>query len=184
MKTQRIVYIAVLFVSLSLAWVFYYRCQMKDSELIEYQRLSLYSKEAFHKLSAKLSQNEAELEQALNRIESLNTDIATLEKDNLAFKDDLRLLIKERERLQVKIAGLIEEKTALEAQFVSVEELKKALKRAKSKKRQENRLAKIAILEKLDEIALRLGNRGYVVKEGQATFKPPRIRVQLEPIEN
>jgi len=118
-----------------------------------------------------------------SKIDALNKNIAILEKDNLAFKDGLRLLIDEREKLQAKIARLIQAKTALEAQFLSVEELKIALKRAKSKKRQEDRLAKIAMLEKLDEIALRLGNRGYMIKEGQTTFKSPRIRVQLEPID-
>ena len=183
MKPTRIVYVAVLLVSISLAWVFYYRYQMKDNELIEYRRLSRYSNEAFRRLSAKLSQNKKELEQSLKKIDALNKNIAILEKDNLAFKDGLRLLIDEREKLQAKIARLIQAKTALEAQFLSVEELKIALKRAKSKKRQEDRLAKIAMLEKLDEIALRLGNRGYMIKEGQTTFKSPRIRVQLEPID-
>lgn len=190
MKALRILYSVLLVASLGLTFSFYYKYQLKGDELTQYQELSLYSDQAFKKLIAKLAQSEKELKESLEEAERLNKTIAALEKNNLGFKGELGALKREKEALQVKIARLLEEKTVLEKRFISLEELQKAIRIARVEERQrskmeraQKRLAQIAMLKKLDEIALQYGNKGYLVNEGCSTFKSrARVKVELEPV--
>lgn len=189
MKPLRVFYIVAIVASLGLAFVFYYQYQLKDRELACYQSLSRSSNKALAKLNK-------ELAESLNEREKLNTIIAALEKEKSGFKGNIQALKEERENLESKIARLIEEQTVSEKRFLlltekfhSLKELKKAIRMAKIEKRQrakieriQRRLVKIEMLKNLDEIALRQGNRGYLVKAGELTFKPTRIRVELEPV--
>ena len=118
--------------------------------------------------------------------------IAALEKENIGFKDELHARretrMRERQALQEKIERLTEEKNILEKRFTSLEELKRAMKVARSEHRREKariQAARIEMLKSLDAIALQEGNRGYLIMEGKSTFKPKaRVRVDLEPIDN
>lgn len=191
MRPLRVFYIvATIVVSLGLAFVFYYQYQLKDKDLARYQKLSRSSGKALTKLDTELTKSSKEREK-------LNSIIAALEKEKSSFKGELQALKGEREKLKTKIAQLIEERTVLEKRFLlltekfhSLKELKKAIRMAKIEKRRkakieriQRRLAKIEMLKALDEIALRRGNRGYLVKAGEATLKPTKIRVELEPVE-
>jgi len=210
MRLLRIFYLVALVVSLSLACVFYYQYQLKDKELLQYRSLRQLSGRTFAEANAELAQtteklersfleleqSQEELERSSQEIEKLNKIISTLEEDNLTFKGELLALKEEREKMQTKVGGLIKEKTVLEEKlfslvqkFHSLRELKKAIKSARIEKRHKDRmeairkrLAKIETLKTLDEAALREGNRGYLVKWGETTFKPTTIRVELEPI--
>ena len=192
MKPLRILYVVALVASLGLAFSFYYKYQLRSEELVQYQELSLYSDEVFKMLTTKLAQSKIELKKSSKEVERLNKTIAALEKGSLSFKGELEAFKKEREALQVKIARLLEEKTVLEKRFLSLKELQKAIKVAKAQEHQgrkmekaQKRLTQIAMLKKLDEIALKQGNRGYLVCDGRSTFKSrARVKVELLPISN
>jgi chromosome segregation ATPase len=189
----------MLIVSLVASGIFYYCYNLRDEEMLEYQRMSRESRKAVREVNAELEQNKVSLERALKEVSELNGAINSLRKDNVNFREQLKLIKLEEEKLKSRIAMLIEKKTILEKKLVffeeriySIEELKKALKIAKIKRRQQRRaekvqrrLTKIAMLRKLDELALDQGNKGYVVKGGRATFGPKTtIRVELEAIED
>lgn len=157
MKLLRILYLVVLLVSLSLSFAFYYR----------HQKLSRYFDQTLEETAAKL--------------EGLNKTIAILEEDNAGFRSRIQALKQERDQLQAKIAGLIKEKSVLENSFLSLKELKKAIKAVRLREQMQRRSAKIAMLRTEDEIALRQGNKGYLVKHSHSTFKP-KIRVELEAV--
>lgn len=188
MKPWRVLYMVVLVASLSLTFVSYYKYQLKDEELRGHQKLSHYSDEALKQINARLAQSKEELEKTLKKVEKLNKTIAALQKDNSGFKAKLQVFRKEREILQVRIARLLEEKTVLEKRFLSLEELKKAIKVAKiaqKEQKAQRRLTRIGMLNRLDEIALQQGNRGYLVKSGTSTFSSRvKIKVELEPLSN
>ena len=190
MRPWRILYTVLIVASLGLAATFYYKYYLRDSELAAYQQLSRLSGQALTKVTK-------QLDKSLKEKESLSNLITTLEKEKAGAKGKLQALREEREKLQLKIAQLFEEKTVLEKRyflltqrFESLEELKKAIKIAKIDKRQRMkaeraraRLAKIEMLKALDEIALRQGNRGLMVQAGESTFKPRgKVTVELEPL--
>ncbi len=182
MKPLRVVYLLVLLISVGLAALFYYQYQAKDKELTQYQHLSRLSEEVFTKVDARLEETKRELDRSLKEIENLNKTIADLEKQNLGFKDELQALKVEREKLEANIAGLIEERNILRKKFYSIEELQKAIRIAIKEKIRKRRLAKIEMLRQLDEVALREGNRGYLLRGGKSTFKATKVRVKLEPV--
>jgi len=188
MKPMRILYAVALVASLALSGVFYYKYQLKGSKLNGYQGLGQRSSQAIKRINLELVQSKKELEDSLREVASLNKTIASLEKDKSNFKGRLQVLKEEREKLQVSIALLIEEKTLLEKKFQSLQELRKAIRIAKSEQRQrkksqkiQQRLAKIEMLKAMDRIALQHGNLGYLVKDTKLTFRPTRITVELEP---
>ncbi len=210
MKPLRIVYSVVLVLSLGLTFILYYHFQLKDKEADQYQRSYRNFSRALKEMNTKLVQSKKELEETAMEMASsiqetarLNKIIGSLEKDNLSLKEgnlkavaELQALKEERERLQIKIARLAEDKAALEEASLSLgeklrslEELRKAIRIAKIEKRRKNAMEKIKErgekierLKTLDEIALRRGNKGYLVKKGKTTFKPTIVRVELEPI--
>ena len=183
MKPWRIVYMVAIIASISLTIIFYYQLQLKGKESMQNQKLSQLYNQALTELNGKL-------ETSLKENEYLNMRIASLEKDNSIHKGQLQALKEERKELLTQIAHLAKEKLVLEKKFQSLEELKKAVNIVKlitrTRKKQEThqrRLAKIAMLQRLDEIALQQGNQGYVVKDGTSTFASKiKIGVELEPI--
>lgn len=190
MRTLRVLYTVVIVASLGLASALYYRYQLKDRELAQYQSLNDFSSRALRRITT-------ELNKSLEEKEKLNKIIASLEKEKVSFKGELQAAKEERAKLQINIARLLEERTVLEIKlislvkkFESLEELKKAIKIAKKEKhrrgkieKMQRRLAKIEMLRALDEIALQQGNRGFMVMAGQSTVEPKaKVTVELEPV--
>jgi predicted RNase H-like nuclease (RuvC/YqgF family) len=163
---------------------------MKDEELAQYRGLNKVSEASITSIRIKLAKNGKELVQSFREIGRLNKVIAALEKDNFISKAELEVLTREKEALQNKIAILIDEKgqwergyLALKKRFQSLEELKRAITFVKKEEKIKRRLAKIAVLKKIDEISLQQGNRGYLVKRGQSTFQSrAKVTVELEPV--
>lgn len=195
MKLSRILYAVILVTALGLAFTFYYQYQLKDREISQYQDLAQASSETLARVSEKLLQNREELAKSWQEMGRLNLAITALEKEKTEFKGELQALKEEREGLKTKMAGLLKEREgllkerddlhekfiSLEKKFHSVEELKKAIRVALIERHQKNRLTKIEMLKTMDKVALEQGNRGYLVKGGRPTFRPTRIRVELEP---
>ena len=189
MKAKRVFYAVVMVVSLGLAAFFCCRYYFSGIELGHYRELSRVSNEALVRASARLTQSKEELGRLSKKVAALNKAIAVLGESAASFKNDLQVLREEREQLKLKIAGLVEKKTVLEKKFHSLQELKKALKVARVEKYRRDKLEKIRkrlmhveMFKTMDLLALRQGNRGYLVKKGETTFKSPRIRVKLEPV--
>jgi len=189
MKPLRVFYAVAMSLSLGLAAFFYCRHYLGNIELGQYRELSRVSNQALVRTSARLTQSKEELGRLSKKVAAFNKAIAALEESATSFKSDLQALREEREQLKLKIAGLVEKKTVLEKKFHSLQELKKALKLARVEKyrkdkleRIRNRLVHIEMLKTMDLIALRQGNRGYLAKNGETTFKSPRVRVKLEPV--
>jgi septal ring factor EnvC (AmiA/AmiB activator) len=188
----------MLVVSLGLAVFYYFHYRLREDELTQYRNLSWNFEPVLKKLKkvqTNLKQNRKELNETLTEIARLNNTIATLRKDKLDFKAELKLLQEEKITLQRKIAQLTEEKSVWTEQFLalkkklhSLKELKKAIrivlrehKEKRKSERMQKRLSKIAMLKMLDEIGLQQGNNGYLVREGFSTYEP-KIRVELEPV--
>lgn len=187
-KPQRILVSIVVAASLGLAFVYYYRYQLKEKVLLQYQQLGRYSGQALKNVSAELTHHREKTDRFSKELAELNKIIAELEKDNLAFEEKFQVLKEENDTLSVKVAQLVEEKTRLEGNFYSLERLKKAIKIARKEKRLRDRIARIQrrlteirMQRSLDDVASRLGNRGYVVRSGYSTFRP-RISVEIEPL--
>lgn len=189
MRPLRVFYAVAMALSLGLTALFYCRYYLSSIELGHYRELSRVSNQALARTSAKLTQSKEELARLSKKVAAFNKAIVALEESASSFKSDLQALREEREQLKLKIAGLVEKKTVLEKRFSSLQELKKALKVARLEKygkgkleKIRSRLAHIEMVKAMDLIALRQGNRGYLLKEGETTFKSPRVRVKLEPV--
>lgn len=185
----RIVVSVVVVASLGLVFVYSYRYRLKEKELLQYQQLGRYSGQALKNVSAELIDSKRKSKGLLEELASLNEVIQELEKDNLAFKEKVQVLKEENDALTTRVAQLAEEKARLQGSFYSLEKLKKAIRIARREKhlrdkiaRIQRRLAEIRMQRSLDEVASRLGNRGYLVRSGDSTFRP-RIRVEIEPLD-
>jgi len=107
----------------------------------------------------------ARLSKLEEQIQPLQETIEDLEEGNLA-------LLQEKETLTRRLDEIAQEKAALEARLRSINELKKAIKEAKIKRRQE----RIASRQRTDtEIT---GNRGYILKNGKSTYRP-KITIEV-----
>ncbi|MBN3038251.1 MAG: hypothetical protein JW869_02400 [Candidatus Omnitrophica bacterium] len=198
MSPVRIINVVLLVASIGTAACLGYLYFLKDKELQEYQNLSHLSAEAFRKATAELDKTKKKLEiarlelaKAQEEASMLNATIEALEKDKEKFAQDkekyeqeLTKLRSERQKLYTKIETLELKTLSLEERFRSLEELKNAIRTVKREKRERERTAKIEILRRLDEIALRQGNKGFIIRDGEPTYRPTRIRVELEPATN
>jgi predicted RNase H-like nuclease (RuvC/YqgF family) len=163
---------------------------MKDEELSQYRGLNNVSQAAITSIRIRLAKNKEELARSFKEIGRLNKVIAVLKKDNFVSRAKIEAMTAEREFLQSKIARLLDEKSqwerkylALKKKFQSLEELKRALAFVKKEEKVNRRLAKIAMLKRLDEISLQQGNRGYLIKGGRSTFQfRAKVAVELEPL--
>ena len=186
MKILRVAYVLLLVVSFALSFTLYYKYKLNNNQLNQYQILSQYSDKAITELWAKLAQSKKELKSYLKEVKRLNESIASLESENTGFQAQLQALKKERSILQARITTLMQEKLTIEQRFLSLKELKKAIKLAKQEERrrsQAERQKRIVMLKRLDELALALGNRGYLIREGTSTYESKvRVKVDLEPI--
>lgn len=190
MNKKRLISLVAWAVTIGLAIVFYFQYQLKDQELVQDRDLKRLTNEALNKINAALVQSRKELKEALGKVEDLDRIVAALEMEKTDFKQKVQALEEERGELQIRIAQLIEEKTTLEKKFSSVQELKKAIRVARIEQRRKQEmerlreyLVKVEMLEALDKVALREGNRGYLVSRGESTFRAKaKINVELEPI--
>ncbi|MFH1046345.1 MAG: hypothetical protein V1727_05200 [Candidatus Omnitrophota bacterium] len=190
MKPLRIVNLVVLVLCLVVATFFAYQNHLKDQEVRQYKMLSELSDRAFQVASEKFWQTKGELEDtktqlimAKTEVGRLNISIAALEKDGLRYKDEISRLAQERDRLVAKIDRLERINITLQDKFHDLDQLRKAVKLVTLEKRTQARLAKLEMLKRLDEMASLYGNKGFLVKGGEATFiKAARIKVELEPV--
>ncbi len=134
-------------------------------------------------LNKELNCKQDELNKALIEVAQLNRNISILKSE----KKDAETKLKRRMgSLQQEILRLELARSRLDARLHSITELEQALKQARKRRR----LAKKELVRRLDEIMLRLGNKGYLIKDGEPTAAKSRrelkkeIKVELLPTES
>ena len=134
-------------------------------------------------LNKELNRKQDELNKALIEVAQLNRNISILKSEK---KDAESKLKRRMGSLQQEILRLELARSKLDARLHSITELEQALKQARKRRR----LAKKELVRRLDEIMLRLGNKGYLIKDGKPTAAKSRrelkkeIKVELLPTES
>lgn len=100
---------------------------------------------------------QGELGEALNKVRVFDKNLAALEVEKETIQDTLRR----------EIILLRRRKNALSVRITSIGELKKALREAQRKQK----LAQKAYKENLDKIKTMMGNKGFLIKDGEPTLK-------------
>jgi len=118
-----------------------------------------------------------ELTDYQNQINTLNQKITALEGNNAE-------LSKEKQDLEQKLVDLEKEKQLIEARLHSLKGLKQAIRQVKIEMHEQKiklYLARKAQQEELDAQELAMGNRGFLIKGAQSTYKP-KIRIEVKPV--
>ncbi|MGD9015640.1 MAG: hypothetical protein PVI33_06430, partial [Candidatus Omnitrophota bacterium] len=134
--------------------------ELKEKGLVE-AYLGLAEKE--------ISQINAKLIEAKNTIIKLQLSMAELEEE----KQKLNL---EANRLSSEAKRLSNEKAWLESRFNSLQELKKAIREIKK----EIYSVKKDMRKRIDTLATAGGNRGYIVKDGESTYRR-KVKIRVIP---
>lgn len=139
--------------------------------------------ESLKSVQDRLEQVETSLDNTKEELVRLNNDFNLLKTDN----DNLMLVKRD---LETKIQALAQEKQALQDKFNSLDELKKAIHDLKIKKRQERVESKKKIKPKLPSKPARapksksavslVGNEGFVIRDGETTFKE-KVKIEVLP---
>jgi chromosome segregation ATPase len=129
------------------------------------------------RLRSDLSDAENEKEIMLKEISSLQSKLARAEMAIRELEISLALTKEEKGRLVQEASRLRYEKEYLKdylrSKSRSLKELKKAIREIK----REMSLAKKSMQRRIDIVQTMQGNRGYLVKDGESTFKRRKVRV-------
>jgi chromosome segregation ATPase len=130
-------------------------------------------------LDGKLQKLEEEYKLGQKKLEESTSQNSAIKAENNALKEEIDTVTLERDALQAK--------------FVSIPELKKMIKELKEKQRQVDRILgnrpgaenpetiEAAINEKIKQAKeLVIGNQGYIIKDGQPTYKTSVV-IDVEP---
>jgi cell division protein FtsB len=112
-----------------------------------------------------------------NQVDLLNQKTAVLKADNAK-------LSKEKQELQEKISDLEKEEEIIKAKLHSIKELKQAIRQVRIEMH-EQQVHQLLIRKEqqkaLDAQELAIGNRGFITKNRQSTYKP-KIRIEVMPV--
>jgi chromosome segregation ATPase len=124
----------------------------------------------------KLAKLEEALDETQRSLDKLNRDMVTLKEENTTLRQD-------KDNLSVRVDKLTFEKTNLVARLNSFKELKKVFRdltiktqRAKFQMRQ----SRIEVMKKEDQQKLKVGNRGYVIRNSKPTLNA-KVRIEVLP---
>lgn len=135
-----------------------------------------YAQEELASLQILYYKTTQELAESHTQINALNEKITFLKSDN-------EQLNKAKQDLEARVDNLEKEKQAIEAKFHSLRELKGAIRQLKLEMRDQKIQQYLVMKEQqkeLDAQELAMGNRGFLVKSGQSTYKPV-IRIEVKP---
>ncbi len=134
------------------------------------------TKEQLASLQIQYYKTAEELADSQKQIDSLNQKIIGFKKNNARLSQD-------KQSLQEKVASLTQEKQAIEAKLHSLKDLKQAIRQVKIEmhdQRVKQYLAREERQKAIDAQELALGNRGFMIKDAQSTYKPS-IRIEVKP---
>ncbi len=118
----------------------------------------------------KLTQLDADLQNAQKTIEQLTSQIALSQAENTALRE-------EKDKLTQDLTQISQERDALKSRLSSIPELKKTIKEVKMQIRK----AKVVIREIAKKRRVIEGNRGFLVKNGKTTFPITKIKIEVMP---
>lgn len=118
------------------------------------------------------------LRMAEERISQISAELTEVENTIGQLKPNLLALRKDKQKLKQQTERLRNEKANLEARLHSLKELKMAAREIKESMRQ----AKIQMQEKIDEVITQEGNQGYLIRNGESTYK--RVKIEVIPVTN
>jgi uncharacterized protein (DUF3084 family) len=136
-----------------------------------------HTREQLTSLKIQYYRTAQELADSVKQIDSLKQEITGFKKSNAE-------LSKQKQVLEEKVINLAKEKQIIEAKLHSLRELKRAIRQVKIEMHDQGiqqYLARKEQQETLDAQGLAMGNRGFLLKGGQPTYKPT-IRIEVKPV--
>jgi len=131
----------------------------------------------------KVLELEATLMGAQSNIEALNEQISIAREESAA-------LVAQIDGLKSQITVVKQDNDQMSECLSSIDSLKKVIKELKRKAREERRRKNVRVVKRKNEITvpgtaavveeISLGNQGFIIKNGQATF-PSRIKIEVQP---
>ena len=118
----------------------------------------------------KFAQLDANLQNSRKTIDDLTTQIALSKAENTALSE-------EKDKLSLDLIRVSQERDTLRVRLSSVPELKKAIKEVKVQIHK----AKVIIREITKKRIIIVGNRGFLVKNGENTFPISKIKIEVMP---
>ncbi len=106
-------------------------------------------------------------------LEDLNSKYRLLKTENIALRQD-------KDNLKFEVGQVSQEKEGLLARLSSIAELKKAIKELRMKMRHAGTVRVIKAKKAVKQAIETEGNRGFIVKEGKATY-PAKVIIEVNP---
>ena len=106
----------------------------------------------------------------------LKLTMVALKEEKQKLNQELK---EEREKFDQEIKILRSKKLSLETRWGSLKELKKAIREIKKKMYSVKR----KMQKSIDIVAASGGNRGYLVRDGESTFKKTTVKIKVIPVE-
>ena len=118
----------------------------------------------------KLTQLDADLQNAQKTIEQLTSQIALSKAENTALRE-------EKDKLTQDLTQISQERDTLKARLSSIPELKSTIKEVKIQMHK----TKVLMREVTRKIRVIEGNRGFLMKNGKTTYPITKIRIEVMP---
>lgn len=175
-KIKRLLGILIAGVFLAIFITQYFDLMTVKLKMEDTQEELAWEKKKREEFQLRLQKKTEELELANNQLDTFKKKVVTLEKNSYR-------LAKTREDLQKKMSALEKEREAMEAKLHSLPELKKAIHRVQIEfigEQIKKYIARKQAQKEIDDQKLKLGNRGFIVKEGKTTHKPT-VKIEVRP---
>jgi len=118
----------------------------------------------------KLTQLDADLQNAQKTIEQLTSQIALSKAENTALRE-------EKDKLTQDLTQISQERDTLKARLSSIPELKSTIKEVKIQMHK----TKVLMREVTRKIRVIEGNRGFLMKNGKTTYPITKIKIKVMP---
>lgn len=136
------------------------------------QEENIVLQDSLEQAEQKITALNADFQRVHLAIEELNSQISILKAENTALRDGEGIL-------KTQLSQLSQENEAFKVKFSSLAELKNAIRDLKQKMRRARREITPAI-KGAKSAKIIEGNRGYLVKDGKATY-PAALKIEVEP---
>jgi predicted RNase H-like nuclease (RuvC/YqgF family) len=114
------------------------------------------------------------------RLSKLFSEFRALEKEVVARDERLNVMKAQMSELEREKQTLVQENEAMKFRLGSIPELKKAIREVKIKVRDAARELRAKL--RIDDAIW--GNAGFLVKDGQNTYKPAGVNIEVTPASN
>lgn len=143
----------------------------KEKELeraLSQENLSL--KDELRSNADKLTELNIGLQNSQKAVEQLTSQITLAKAENTALRE-------EKDNLALELALVSQERDTLKLQLSSIPELRKRIKEVKAQIRR----AKVMMKEIAMQRRAIIGNRGYLIRNGEATYALSKVKIEVLP---